>query len=208
VNRGATIRTMEPPLPEGAMQPAVESTIALLDRARSGDAGATERLLRRFLPVLRRWAHHRLPAGARSMAETDDLVQVTLMRALHRVPTFEHRREGAFLAYLRTILMNLVREEVRRSRGLMAREQQFGDARVEPMSELERLIGRERIEAYEQGLLALPEEQREAVLMRLEFSLSHQEIAEALGKPSANAARMTVSRALAVLARHLDAHAE
>jgi DNA-directed RNA polymerase specialized sigma24 family protein len=104
--------------------------------------------------------------------------------------------------------MNIVREEVRRSRGLMAREQRFGDARVEPMSELERLIGRERIEAYEQGLLALPEEQREAVLLRLEFSLSHQEIAEALGKPSANAARMTVTRALAVLARHLDAHAE
>ena len=121
-----------------------------------GDAGATERLLRRFLPVLQRWAHRRLPAGARSMAETDDLVQVTLMRALHRVPTFEHRREGAFLAYLRTILMNIVREEVRRSRGLMAREQRFGDARRAHV-ELERLIGRERIEAYEQGLLALPE---------------------------------------------------
>jgi RNA polymerase sigma-70 factor (ECF subfamily) len=79
---------MESPEPHGTTQPAVESTIALLDRARSGDAGATERLLRRFLPVLQRWAHRRLPAGARSMAETDDLVQVTLMRALHRVPTF------------------------------------------------------------------------------------------------------------------------
>jgi len=83
------------------------------------------------------------------MAETDDLVQVTLIRALRRAPTFEHRREVAFLAYLRTILMNVVREEVRRSRALMAREQEFDVPIAEAASELERLIGRERIEAYD-----------------------------------------------------------
>ena len=179
--------------------------MVLLERARSGDARATDRLLGRFLPMLRRWAHRRLPMHARGMAETDDLVQVTLMRALRHVPTFEQRREGAFLAYLRIILVNLVREELRRSRALVAREQEF-DGPGEAASELERLIGRERLEAYERGLLVLDEEQREAVLLRLEFGLSHQEIAEALGKPSANAARMTVARAMAVLARYLDEH--
>src|SRR5262245_27463620 len=197
---------MEPPPPDGPVPSSLENTMVLLERARSGDARATDRLLGRFLPILRRWAHRRLPMHARGLAETDDLVQVTLIRALRHVPTFEQRREGAFLAYLRTILVNLVREELRRSRALVAREQEFGASGGEAASELERLIGRERLEAYERGLLMLDEEQREAVLLRLEFGLSHQEIAEALGKPSANAARMTVARAMAVLARYLDEH--
>jgi len=63
-------------------------------------------------------------------------------------------------------------------------------------SVVERVIGREAMEAYEAALATLPDEQREAVVMRIEFGYTYPEIAEALGKPSANAARMAVSRAL------------
>src|SRR5262245_15591132 len=182
------------------------ATVRLLARARDGDDRAREQLCARFLPILTRWAHRRLPPGGRGLAETDDLVQVTLLRALRHVPTFEARREGAFLAYLRTILMNSVREELRRSRSLARRHERAEVPREPAPSELERLIGRERLEAYERGLMSLDDEQREAVLLRLEFGLSHQEIAEALGKPSANAARMTVARAIKVLAEFLDGH--
>lgn len=184
----------------------LEATMRLLARARGGDDRARDQLFARFLPILTRWAHRRLPMGGRGLAETDDLVQVTLLRALRHVSTFEARREGAFLAYLRTILMNSVREELRRSRSLARRIERAELPREPVSSELERLIGRERLAAYERGLLSLSEEQREAVLLRLEFGLSHQEIAEALGKPSANAARMTVARALTALAGLLDQH--
>src|SRR5262245_31483701 len=88
----------------------VESTAVLVDRIRHGDEAALERLFERYLPLLQRWAHGRLPARARGTADTDDLVQVTLMRALKRIEVFEVRREGAFLAYLRSILLNAVRE--------------------------------------------------------------------------------------------------
>jgi len=182
------------------------ATVRLLARARDGDDRAREQLCARFIPILTRWAHRRLPPGGRGLAETDDLVQVTLLRALRHVPTFEARREGAFLAYLRTILMNSVREELRRSRSLARRHERAEVPREPAPSELERLIGRERLEAYERGLMSLNEEQREAVLLRIEFGLSHQEIAEALSKPSPNAARMTVARALQALAEHLDGH--
>jgi RNA polymerase sigma-70 factor (ECF subfamily) len=60
------------------------------------------------------------------------------------------------------------------------------------------------LERYEEALLSLEERQREAVILRLEFDYSHEEVAQAVGCPSANAARMLVSRALLRLAEILD----
>jgi hypothetical protein len=42
-----------------------EPTVVLIRRIRAGDAAAREDLVRRFLPILRRWAHGRLPAQLR-----------------------------------------------------------------------------------------------------------------------------------------------
>ncbi|MEO6461823.1 MAG: hypothetical protein ABIP29_01995, partial [Candidatus Eisenbacteria bacterium] len=63
----------------------LEATSLLLERCRAGDTAARDRLFQRFLPLLRRWAHGRLPASARPLADTDDLVQVSLVRALNHV---------------------------------------------------------------------------------------------------------------------------
>ena len=46
--------------------------------------------------------------------------------------------------------------------------------------------------------------QREAVLLRVEFGYEYRDIAEAIGSPSANGARMVVSRALARVARAME----
>ena len=59
---------------------------------RAGDDQARSRLVTRYLAILRSWAHGRLPPRARSLADTEDLVQVTLMRALDGVKSFEPRR--------------------------------------------------------------------------------------------------------------------
>ena len=53
-------------------------------------------------------------------------------------------------------------------------------------------------------LSRLTEEEREAVVTRVEFGLTYAEVAEALGKPSPDAARMAVVRALVKLAREMD----
>src|SRR5947208_16437739 len=81
-----------------------ESTVTLLQRIRAGDLGAREHLLGRYLPLLRRWAHGRLPVYARALDDTDDLVQITLLRSLKHLDQFEAERSGAFLAYLRQTL--------------------------------------------------------------------------------------------------------
>ena len=68
-----------------------QATVTLIGRIRDGDDSAREELFRRCLPLLRRFARGRLPAQRRDMAETDDLVQVTLLRALNNVERFDAR---------------------------------------------------------------------------------------------------------------------
>jgi len=190
------------------MEPAenLESTAGLLQRVRGGDARARERLLARYLPALRRWAHGRLPARARELADTDDLVQVTLIRALDHLGDFEPQRPGSFLAWLRRILLNALRDEIRRTVRRPRREP-LDDALPDPgPSVVERAIGSESLERYETALSGLSDDQQEAVILRIEMGLTHEQVAEAMGKPSANAARMVVVRALARLAEAMDEH--
>jgi len=197
------VRARRPWVPRMETTHPLESTVALLDRIRLGDVAARERLLGRYVPILRAWAHGRLPMHARGLADTDDVVQVTLMRALSRLHEFEYRHEGAFLSYLRQGVLNGVRQEIRRSRRKPTDalvDETLADGAV---SVVEQAIGREMLDRYEVELLNLLPDQREAVILRCEFGLSYAEIAEAMGRPTSNAARMLVVRALAQLAERL-----
>src|SRR5580765_4303865 len=91
-----------------------EPTIELITRARGGDPAATEALMQRCLPALKRWAHGRLPAMARDHMDTGDLVQEAAMNAIKHLDTFEARRVGAMQAYLMQSVINRIRDEVRR----------------------------------------------------------------------------------------------
>ena len=64
-------------------------------------------------------------------------------------------------------------------------------------------MGRDAVRRYEAAFLELSEEDQLGINLRLELGLSYAEIAEALGKPSANAARMAVGRALVDLAERM-----
>ena len=181
-----------------------ESTASLLDRVRSDDPAARERLVARYLPALQRWARGRLPARARDLADTDDLVQVTLLKALDRVKEFEYRGKGTFMAYLRRALQNQIRDELRGA-GRRPETQTLTERHEERApSPLERAIGAEALERYEAALERLSEVQQEAVVLRVELGFTYQEVARSLGSPSANAARMTVTRALVRLAEVMD----
>jgi len=176
--------------------PVAESTASLLARVREGDESARSRLVIRYQALLRRWAHGRCPPRARTLLDTDDLVQITLLRALDGVKRFEPRREGAFLSYLRTILMNEIRQALRRVDRGPQREALPADLDDDRPSPLEEVIGTEAYEAYEAGLANLTDEQRQAIVLRVEMGFSFEEIAEAIGSPSKDAARMLVARAI------------
>lgn len=180
-----------------------ESTATLLSLLRQGDDSARERLLARYLPLLRRWAHGRLPARARDLNDTNDLVQITLLSALKNLDQFESRHEGALLAYLRTALMNAIRGELRRVGRAGVVESLPENSEALGMNSLVPRLDQDQWLDYENALGKISESKREAVLLRLEFGMSYAEIASALDRPSEAAASMMVSRALIELARHL-----
>jgi len=182
----------------------VEPTEELLRRIRQGDGDAEQSLYGRYLPLLRRWAHGRLPHSARDISDTDDLVQVTLVRALRHLAEFESSGSGSFLAYLRQILLNEVRGELRKHRR-HGEKVEFDDVLHGGGGDsvIEHLIGRERLEQYERALGALERRQQEMVVMRLEFGMSYQEIALETAS-TADAVRMAVARALKAMAQTIS----
>jgi RNA polymerase sigma-70 factor (ECF subfamily) len=182
------------------LQAEVESTFVLLDLARAGDVCALDRLFTRYINPLRRFAHGRLPAGARGLLDTNDLVQDTLMQTFKRIEEFRPQREGALLAYLRQAVVNRVRDEVRRRDRRPSSETLKDDAPDGAVSPLDAAIGQEAVDRYEAALQRLKDEDREAIVARVEMGMSFEEVAAALEKPSADAARKAVSRALLRLA--------
>jgi RNA polymerase sigma factor (sigma-70 family) len=176
-----------------------ETTLALLTRAQQGDAPSIEALFERVVPTLRRWARGRLPGYARDLADTQDLVQETVLHTLKRLHAFEPRHQGALQAYLRQAIANRIRDEIRRVRRRPL-QVELNDGHVDGApSPLEQAIGREGFDKYEAALLRLKASDREAIVARLELQQSYEEIAIALGRPTANAARVAVMRAIAHL---------
>jgi RNA polymerase sigma factor (sigma-70 family) len=170
--------------------------MALLTRARAGDTAALEALLARYMPRLRKWAHRRLPVWARDLKDTDDLVQDSVIGAVRNLQQLSAAHPLAFQEYLRVAVGNAVRDEIRRVLRRPGAES-LDDAlmSLEP-SPLEQAATRQRLARYECALKQLTVEEREAVIARLEFGFTHHELASALGKPSADAARKAARTAL------------
>lgn len=192
---------LSPAAPDAPLES--ESSMQLIERARAGDSGAVNALMKRYLPRLRRWAAGRLPRWARDMADTEDLVQDSLLRTFTKLETVEIRGEGALQAYIRQSALNRIRDEIRRVgrrpvvTGLDTQQPAAG------ASPLEEAIGEEALQRYDRALGRLRPQEREALIARIEMGFDNEEIAHLLGKRSANAARMAVERALLRLAEEM-----
>jgi RNA polymerase sigma-70 factor (ECF subfamily) len=180
-----------------------ESSLDLLERARAGDQSALNTLMARHLPKLRRWASGRLPRWARDVADTQDLVQETLLQTFKRIDSFESRGDGALQAYLRQGVLNRIRDEFRRAGRRPANAELDSQAPDSGASPLEEAIGRQAVERYEAALQRLRPGDREAIIGRIEMGFTNEELATLLGKRSPNAARMAVERALVRLAAEM-----
>ena len=186
------------------MDDSLEETQTLIQQANAGDQAAADRLFARYAPALHRWTRGRLPRWARDIADTHDIVQDALLQTFRHLEGFEYRGEGALHAYLRQAVINRIREELRRRGRRGERESLDPLMEADGPSPLEAAIGRETLDRYEDALARLSVEDREAIIARFELGLSHREIAEALGKPSEDAARMSVARALMRLVKEME----
>jgi RNA polymerase sigma-70 factor, ECF subfamily len=87
--------------------PSPGTSASLLDQARDCRAGAWDRLVTLYTPLLEAW----LTAAGLQAADRDDLTQRVLEILVRQLPDFEHNgRTGAFRAWLRAITVNLLRE--------------------------------------------------------------------------------------------------
>lgn len=175
----------------------------LLLRARAGDETALDRLFRRYMPQLWRWAHGRIPGWARNSSDTSDIIQDTLLQTLRNLHHFEPHQKGALLRYLRRSLVNRIRDHTRNIArhpwdGLI--DEAFVSNGASPLDVTLVRIERER---YLAALARLRPADRLAVSSRIDHGASYEEIQAALSLPSAQAARQAVRRAVLRLAAEM-----
>jgi RNA polymerase sigma factor (sigma-70 family) len=173
----------------------------LLLRFQAGDKGALDRLWTVCLPRLRRWARGRFQTCDQEGVTVEDLVQEAFVKALPGLRTFRPRGPGAFVGYLRTIVLNQIRDHARRSARRPRIDVSALEAHVHPgPSPLEQVLGRELRVRYERALACLSAQDRQMVVAFVELRCSDQELAARFAKPSRDAARVARNRAVARLA--------
>jgi RNA polymerase sigma factor (sigma-70 family) len=188
----------------GSREPlASDATVDLLNRVKSGDNDALDRLLERCIPPLRRWAHGRLPAYARGMLETADLVQDAAIATMRRLDAFEVRHQGGLQAYFRQAVMNRIRDLARQRERRPDRTSLPEQLLDEGPSPLDAAIGSENVARYDAALHRLKPADRDAIIGRIELQYTYAELATVLNKPTADAARVTVMRAMKRLAEEM-----
>lgn len=174
---------------------ALDATVDLVARIRRGDEAAVEILINRYLRPLQRIGHNRLPRSARSMTDTDDVVQEALVSTVRRLPHFVCRNPGALLAYLRRVVLNRIIDERRKSARQSAWIVLPNDSTKQAPTQLERILDKEEILRYRAALRRLKLRDRQLILLRVEQRLTYREIGTLLRMPSPDAARIASLRA-------------
>lgn len=153
-----------------------EADSVLVERARTGDAGAFEQLVRRHL----RAAIAVALAVLGERADAEDVCQDAFLTALQQLETCQPDRfAGWLLRIVRNRAISVQRQQkVRRSMPL----EWAGAARSRenPERDAEQSALRDRLRG---ALKVLPERQREVLLLHDLEGWRHREIGEALGMP-------------------------
>ncbi len=175
----------------------------LISRAQSGDRAA-------FAALVREHGNEVYTLARRLVGDPHlaaDVAQETLIRAWKALPNF--RGDAALSTWLHRITVNTAwthKKRARRHGGLSLDEVAESEAPMsaehpEMAGEILELRGRLR-----SALDALPEAQRQVVVLKDVYDWSHAEIAEAMGI-SVSATKVRLHRARARLARYLEASA-
>jgi len=182
------------------------ATVQLLRMAKAGDQAALDALMTRYLPRLRRWASGRLPGHARHLLDTADLVQETLLLTLERLDQIEISGAGGFQAYVRSAVLNRVRDEIRWSARRPGPDGVPDSLESPDPSPLERAIGADIVARYERAMSTLKHEDQLLLHLRIELDCAYDEIAAMTERPTPDAARVATTRALRRLADAMAAH--
>jgi len=195
-------------------------TFELVRRAQDGQLDAFDRLFERYYPRVQQLVRLRLSPALRARMESGDLVHDALIAAIRGLSNFEVRDEGSLANWLARVVENTVRKAARHDRALkrdVAQERALDHVRAgiasgsvrfqaaaEGPSPSEVVAELETAERIEAALGRLSEEHREVILLRNWAGASWEGVAEALDRPSPDAARMLYGRALLELRKALE----
>lgn len=146
---------------------------AMLVLYANGDPQAARLLTQRLAPRTFAFAMRLLGDGA----EAEDVVQEAMLR-LWRVAAEWRQGEAKISTWLYRVVVNLATDRLRarKRRPAVAIDEKVDPASDAPTAEAS-LIDMDRMTALQQALLALPERQRQAVILRHIEGLSNPEIA-------------------------------
>ncbi|CAM5200079.1 RNA polymerase sigma factor RpoE [Oligella ureolytica] len=164
-----------------------EIDAALVKRAQAGEKRAFELLVtkyqRRILRLLGRILHNQ--------SDVEDIAQETFLKAYRALPKF--RNESAFYTWLYRIAVNTARNHISSKHNQVFVSDQIESRDGETFSLLDNLTdgetpethmhNRELIEALQAALDELPEQLRQAIVLRELEGLSYEEISTAMDCP-------------------------
>ena len=171
----------------------------LARRAREGDDGAYEELVKRYGQIAFRVAW----LITRDRGEAEDAAQEAFMKAYYALPRF--RPDAPFRPWLLRIVANEARNGARsdrRRRGLVLRSAAVSDRDAAPSPETAALAGQDR-ETLVEALNVMSPPDREVIAYRFLLGLSEKEAADALGV-RLGTAKSRLSRAMARLRAVLE----
>jgi RNA polymerase sigma-70 factor (ECF subfamily) len=191
-----------------ALDDSQSSTRALIRRGRAGDRSAWDQVFGRVTKRLRVWAHGRVPTSSLGAAETHDVVQDAALGVWHRIDQLDFRKPGDLEAYARQAVINRLRDQARRRLARPLIVPIDTGVMDDAPSALDQVLDAEAMARYQAAFSALDIKDRQALIARSEMGYSFEQIAQLVGKPSANAARMAVVRAIEILRKAVEDQSE
>ncbi len=165
---------------------------ALVRRCQAGDQEAFAKLVKRYQNVLFGTAYMML----RDHGLAEDAVQETLIRVWKHLPSL--RCQNSLKAWLVRIVINEVNQQYRKKRVPMESLQQVSEMADYVEDADTAMLGDENRDRIRRALEVLPDEQREAVVLRYFSDLTIPEIARVLDQREGTV-KSRLSRALSHL---------
>jgi RNA polymerase sigma-70 factor (ECF subfamily) len=184
------------PPPRDEHDPEAMRLRALVDLAKEGDGEAFGQLYDHYVTGIFRFIYYRV--GSRQLAE--DLTSETFVRGLRAIQRFNWQGKD-FGAWLTTIARNLVADHFKSSRSrLEIVTETIPEGRTVAASPEQEVLSLISNEMLFEAVNALPNEQRDCILMRFIQGLSITQTAAALGR-SEGAVKQLQLRAVRSLAK-------
>ena len=180
----------------------VSSDEQLVAAFQAGDLSAFDDLSRRWSGKIQ-GAIYRILG---SEEDARDLAQEAFLKAFRSLKSF--KGECRFSSWLYQIALNLCRDRIRRRRGrtlvsLEDAEAEGQDLERQAPSALELVMANDRARAVAAAVAALPDDQREVIVLKEYQGLTFAEIADLLGLPTSTV-KTRLYRGLVQLRSHLE----